>query len=398
MHTDRFDFDTLVNRDNHGSAKWSRRTDAEKAAGIVPMSVADMEFPCAPAIVAAVERAAQHAVYGYTDNDQRYLSAVSGWMKKRHGWDVPTDWIVPENGVVPAVSVAVRAFTQPGDRVLLQSPAYFPFNMMIECNGRVPLCSGLMLGADDLYHMDFDDLREKAAAPDVKLMILCSPHNPVGRIWTPEELRQVGEICRANDVIVFSDEIHFDLELYGKHTPFSQAAPEMLNHCVIATATSKTFNLAGLQLANMIIPGEATREAYRARMNADGYSNASYFGYHATIAAYTQGEPWLDAMLEYVRGNVRFFESWFAENMPAVRVLPVQGTYLVWTDWRALGIDDEALERLVRGEAMHVLDEGILFGAGGEGFMRYNLALPRAELEKALARLLKVAKAKGFAL
>lgn len=393
---ERFDFDTLLDRSNAGSAKWQRRTDAEKAANIVPMSIADMEFLCAPKLVEAVQEAARFGNYGYTDADERYYAAVAGWMERRHGWHVEREWIVPENGVVPALCVAVRAFTELGDPVLIQSPGYYPFSMAVEMNGRVPLYSPLVLGDDDLYHMDFDDLRKKASDPRVKLMILCSPHNPVGRIWTAEELRTVADICLEHGVVVVSDEIHFDLALYGKHTVFCEAAPQIRDQCIICTAPSKTFNLAGMQLSNMIIPGKALREKYVARMNADGYSNASYFGYHATIAAYNKCEPWLEALLEYLRGNVAFFGRWLAENMPMVRLLPLQGTYLAWTDWRALGMTDEELERFVRGDAMLFLDEGTMFGSGGEGFMRFNLALPRAELQKALDRLLVAAKAKGI--
>lgn len=397
MHTERYDFDTLIRRDEDGSAKWSRRTDAEKAAGIVPMSVADMEFGCAPEIVRAVQEAAAHGLYGYTDAEPRYYDAVCGWMQRRHGWQVNPEWIVPENGVVPAMCVAVRAFTEPGDAVLLQSPGYGPFTMAVEINQRVPVYSPLVLGEDGIYRMDLEDLRRKAQSPLVKMMFLCSPHNPVGRIWTPEELRAVADICRDNDVIVVSDEIHFDLELHGKHTVFTQAAPDMADRCVICTAPSKTFNLAGMQLANMVIPGKALRDAFVQRMNADGYSNASYFGYHATIAAYTEAEPWLDALLDYVRANFDFFGQWLASNLPMVKLLPVQGTYLAWTDWRALGLSPEALSAFLREDAMLVINDGTVFGEGGAGFARFNLALPRAELQKALDRLLQAAQAKGFA-
>lgn len=397
MHTDSFDFETLRDREAAASAKWVRRTDAEKAAGIVPMSVADMEFLCAPALMRAVEKAAAFGLYGYTDPDARYRKAVADWMRRRHGFQVDSDWIVPQGGVVPSVSVAVRAFTEPGDGILLCSPAYYPFEMMIEMNGRVTVRSLLVLGDDDLYRMDFDDLREKAARPDVKMMILCSPHNPVGRIWTRDELRTLAGICLENDVLLLSDEIHCDLELYGKHTVLLDAAPEIADHAVLLTAPSKTFNIAGLQAANTIIPSAALREKQDARRLADGASNVSYFGYHAAIAAYNECEPWLDALLPYLRGNFEYFGRWFEENLPQVRMLPVEGTYLAWTDWRKLGMDDPALERFVRGDAMLVLDEGTMFGPGGEGFMRFNLALPRAELERAMDRLKRAAALRGIA-
>lgn len=396
MHTERYDFDTLTDRSDFGSAKWARRTDAEKAANIVPMSIADMEFRSPPEVLAAVARAAEHGIYGYTDQDERYLQAVMGWMARRHGWEVAPEWIIPENGVVPALCVAVRAFSEPGDGVLLQSPGYYPFTMAVEMNGRLPVYSPLLLGEDGRYRMDLADLRKKAADPRVKVMFLCSPHNPVGRVWTPEELRAVAAICRETGVVLVSDEIHFDIILQGKHTVLCQAAPEIAEQCVILTAPSKTFNLAGLQLANVIIPGKAVREKYAARLLADGYSNASYFGYHATIAAYNEGEAWLEALLVYLRENFAFFGDWLAAHLPMVKLLPTEGTYLAWTDWRALGMDNPALERFVRDDAMLFLDEGTMFGAGGEGFMRFNLALPRHALQAALDRLLAAAKARGI--
>lgn len=395
MHTD-FDFTTLRDRSASGSAKWGRRNDAQKAAGAVPMSVADMEWISAPCIVDAMEKAARFGLYGYCDTDDAYRDAVVGWMQRRHGWTIQPEWILAENGVVPAVSVALRAFTAPGDSILIHSPNYYPFTMAVEGNDRVPLYSALTLGADDLYHMDLDDLRQKAADPKTTMLVLCSPHNPTGRIWTPEELRAVADICKANNVTVLSDEIHFDLELDGKHTVFCQAAPDLLEQCMILTSTSKTFNTAGLQLSNTIIPGQAMREAFQARMQADGYGNPSYFGYHMTLAAYGEGAPWVDAMLDAVRGNMAFFADWFAKHMPMVRVLPTQGTYLSWVDFRALGLDDEALSAFLQNDALIAMDEGTMFGPEGSGFIRFNLAMPQAEIQKTLERLLAAAKKRGY--
>jgi len=389
-----FDFDSFLDRGNMGSAKWSRRTAEEKAAGIVPLSVADMEFRSPPCVVAALEAAARHGGFGYTDPDGPYFEAVAGWMRGRHGWNAQNEWIVPLGGVVPGMSVAVRAFTEPGDRVLIQSPGYGPFRMAVEMNGREAACSPLALGEDGLYRMDFKGLANQAADPAVKMMFLCSPHNPVGRIWSREELAALAGICRECGVLIVSDEIHFDLEISGKHTVFAHAAPEMADQCVILTSPSKTFNVAGLQQANAIIPDGALRERFRNRLAADGYSNVPYFGYHATIAAYREGGPWLDALIRYVRENFVFLDQWLRDHLPAVRLLPAQGTYLAWTDWRGLGMNGAELIRFTRGGAMLILGEGTMFGQGGEGFMRFNLALPRAELERALDRLLKAARAR----
>lgn len=395
---DRFDFDTLHDRTAIASAKWARRTAAEKAAGVVPMSVADMEFICAPAIVDAVTKAAQFGLYGYTDADDAYREAVCGWMRRRHGWAVQPQWIVPQGGVVPAMTVAVRAYTKRGDGVLMQAPGYYPFRLAIAQNGRIPVESPLRRGADGRYRMDLDDLREKAARPDVTMMFLCNPHNPVGRVWSGDEIRAVADICRENGVLLVSDEIHGDLILGGRHLPLPVAVPEMAEHCIVLTAPSKTFNLAGLQAANAIIAGDGLRTAFADRALADGQANISYFGYHATVRAYTDPscEAWLAALLAYVRGNIAYLTDWFAQNLPAVTVVAPEGTYLVWTDWRALGLDDPALERFVRGEAMLFLGEGTMFGSGGEGYMRFNLALPRAALEKAMDGLKNAARARGF--
>jgi len=391
-HTKAFDFTTLPNRNNTGCTKWDRRTDAEKAADIVPMSIADMDLCCAPCVMEAIEAAARHGVFGYTDAEDVYFDAVMGWMERRHDWRIEREWILPENGVVPAMSVAVRTFTEPGDGVLLQSPGYPPFEMMVTLNGREAVFSPLLLRDDETYQMDFDDLREKAADPRVKLMFLCSPHNPTGRVWTEAELRMVADICRENDVFVVSDEIHSDMIMKGKHTVFAKAAPEIADRCMVFTAPSKTFNIAGLQVANTIIPGADARERFAKRMLADGVSNISYFGRQAVIAAYLQGEPWLEALLAHIRENFEFFKNWLHTNLPMLRLMPAEGTYLAWMDCRALGMTDAELERFMRGEAMLFLDEGTMFGAGGEGFMRFTLVLPRHELEKALERLLAAAR------
>ena len=397
MHTDKFDFDTLPNRNDMGCAKWDRRTPAQREANAVPLTIADMDFLCAPCVMEAVEKAARHGVYGYTDADAPYYEAVVGWMARRHDWAIEPEWVVPQNGIVPAMSVAVRVFTEPGDGVLIQTPRYGPFAMSVEMNGRVPVYTRLCLGEDGYYRMDWEDMERKAADPRVKLFMLCSPHNPSGRIWTPEELREMARICREHDIAVVSDEIHFDLELDGTHTVFLKAAPEMTSRAIVLTAPSKTFNTAGLQLSNVIIPDADIRARYRARAHADGYSNVSYFGYHATLAAYRHGDAWLDALLAYVRGNFAFLAEWLAEHLPKVRLLPAQGTYLAWTDWQAFGLSGEALQTFLREEALVAANPGAMFGEGGEGHYRLNLAVPRAALARELDRILAAAKRRGLA-
>lgn len=383
-----FCFDTVPDRNDMGCAKWNRRTEAEKAAGVIPLSVADMEFPAAPCVTEALMQLVRKCSYGYADADAPYYAAVTGWMQRRHDWVIPPEWIVIQNGVVPAISVALRAFTKPGDGVLMFTPRYEPFDVMTKINDRLPVYSELILQDDHYYAIDFDDLAKKAADPCVTMFILCSPHNPTGRIWTVDELRAIADICIANHIIMVSDEIHHDLELYAKHTVFCKAAPAMQGKCIILTAPSKTFSVAGLQLTNTVIPDEALRAKYRMRSEADGFSNPSLFGYHATVAAYSKGDTWVDEMLAYVRGNFECLDSWLHMCLPKVRLLPVQGTYLAWLDFRGLGLNDAQLLHLVRDEAMVILNHGPWFGDGGNGFMRMNLAIARTELEKAMERLL----------
>lgn len=382
-----FCFDIVPDRNDMGCAKWNRRTAAEKAAGIIPLSIADMEFQTAPCVIDALAKLVKVGSFGYADIDDTYNAAVAGWMERRHGWRIAKEWIVPQNGVVPAISVAIRAFTEPGDAVLMFTPRYSPFEHMVVVNDRIPVYSELKLRDDQYYAMDLDDFAKKAADSHAKLLIFCSPHNPTGRIWTAEELRAVAAICNDNNMLVISDEIHHDIQIYGKHSIFCEAVPEMQDHCVILTAPSKTFSIAGLQLANTIIPNEALRGRYRLQREKDGYSNPSLFGYHAMVAAYTKGDAWVDAMTQYIRSNFEMLDAWLREHLPMVRMLPVQGTYLAWLDWRALGLDDAALLKRTRGDAMVILNDGSSFGPGGSGFLRMNLALPRAELCKALDRL-----------
>lgn len=388
MHTDamteKFNFDTVPDRSDMSSAKWNRRTEAEKREGIVPFSIADMEFETAPCVKRAIRRVADSGSFGYADVDGAYFSAVAGWMQRRHGWAVEKEWIVVQNGVVPAISVAIRAFTAPGDSILMLSPRYAPFESVAIETGRVPVCSELRL-ADGRYTVDFDDFQTKAAG--AKLFLLCSPHNPTGRVWTADELRRMVRICGEHGLLIVSDEIHHDLTLKQKHRVFCDACPETRNLCLVLTTPAKTFSVAGLQLANTIIPDQELREKYLQRRNADGYGSPSLFGVHATIAAYNEGDAWLEALLDYVRGNFEFLETWLRKNIPGIKMVPAEATYLAWLDCRALALDDEALLRLFREKAGIIPNPGPWFGAGGSGFMRLNIAMPRAEMEKALHRL-----------
>lgn len=381
-----YDFDAMVDRTFTGASKWAQRSEYERAHGIVPMSVADMEFQAPPCVREAVERAARHGIYGYTDRTEAYDLAVIHWMARRHNLAVQPQDIVALNGVVPALGVAVRAFTQPGDGVIFQPPVYHPFRMTIERNGRTPMPCPLKLTGRG-YEMDFEALERAASRPRTSLMLLCSPHNPVGRVWSREELTRLEQICRANGVFVISDEIHADLVLHGPHTAFPNLSPQARANCIVCTAPSKTFNIPGLQTANIMVCNGDNRERFSRQARIDGCEGLSYFGYAATIAAYEGGEDWLEAALAYIEGNYEALKSFFQARMPQVRLLPMEGTYLAWADMRGLGMDAQALERFMRQEAHMILDEGYIFGQEGEGFERFNLALPRQELTRQLQRL-----------
>ncbi len=383
-----YDFDTPIDRNSTGALKWDRRTDDEKRLGVVPMSVADMEFSVAPCVKSAVSRAAAHGLYGYTDPEPRYFESVRRWFRARGGLSFEPDDICCLNGCVPAISAAVRAFTREGDGVIIQTPVYYPFSDMIASNGRRIVENPLIYNSDGTYSIDFDGLESAAGHEDVKLMLLCSPHNPVGRVWTEAELRKISDICERNGVMVASDEIHCDLILKGAHTPFMNVNPR----CILMTSPSKTFNIPGLQLANIIIKDPAIRSAFRARTRADGYSNIPYFAWAATIAAYDGGGEWLESLLDYLRGNFNAFRAFFETEFPEIRVTPLEGTYLAWANFRSLGLRGERLENLTRGRARLVLDEGRIFGEIADGFERFNIALPRALLFTNLARLKNVLK------
>ncbi len=390
-----YDFDTPIDRRNTGALKWDRRTPREKALGLIPMSVADMEFRTAPCVQAAVERAAAMGLYGYTDPEEHFFEAVLGWLSARHGVRETPDSLVCLYGVVPALSAAVRAFTDPGDKVIIQTPVYYPFSEAVGMNGRV-IARNPLVEEDGRYRMDYDGLEELARDPRTKLMLLCSPHNPVGRVWTAAELERTAEICLRHGVTIVSDEIHFDIVLEGRHTVFSTLSEEIRQNVIVCTSASKTFNTPGLQVCTMVIPNPTLRRRFVDQIHADGFSNISYFGYAATIAAYEGGADWVDALLGYLRGNRACFEAFMTARVPAARLTRLEGTYLQWVDFRALGLSARELERFMRGEAGLILDEGYIFGPEGEGFERFNIALPRAQLTEALERLDRALERRGI--
>ena len=391
-----FDFDTLPDRGKWGSSKWASRTEAEVAAGVVPMTYADMDLRCAPCIIRAVREAAESGVFGYTCQTAEFREALRGWMKRRHGWELEDEWVVTMPGVVPAMAIAVRAFTHENDKVLILKPGYGPFSHMTTANGRREVDLVLKPDENGRYSIDLEELRAKTADPDVTLMFMCSPHNPVGRIWTREELREVAKICAENHVLLACDEIHHDLIMPGhRFVTAAVAAPEYVDNLLVFTAPSKTFNLAGMAFSCIIIPDEKLRARFCEERGAEGLGNIPFFGIYAAAAAYREGDGWLDALMEYVKGNYELLCRGIERYAPALKVTPLEATYLAWVDVRALGMGLKELDALLR-KAFFYAQPGDCYGEGGDGWYRINLALPRAVLEKALRCALGALKENGL--
>ena len=396
-----YNFDTEIDRQCTNASKWSAiqseddpleqiKTDIFFGEDrVLPMWVADMDFACPQPVIDALVARAQHGLFGYTAiTDSFYQSAIN-WIKKRQGWEIKQEWIRTSPGVVPAINTAVRAFVTPGDKVLVQTPVYYPFFSSITDHG-AEIAGNPLLYENGRYTMDFEDLEEKTRDPRVTMAILCSPHNPVGRVWTGQELRRFGEICLANDVLVISDELHCDLLFNGAiFTPFAPLSEQFAQNSVICTAPSKTFNLAGLRASNIIIPNARLRNTFQRTLDPSGLGSLNLFGIVALEAAYTHGEEWLEQLLAYIQGNFDYLQEFIAENIPQIKVVPLEGTYLVWVDCRELGLEPKALRHLMLHEARVYLDEGYIFGPGGEGFERINIACPRSIIVEALNRIEK---------
>ena len=382
----KYDFDQLIPRRGTNSVKW----DEEPAADILPMWVADMDFRTAPCVVEALRRRVEHGVYGYATVPESYYGAVTSWFARRHGGAPGADWILPVTGVIPALSAILRALTRPGDRVLVLTPVYNHFFIAIDNSGCSAAECELTYG-DNRYTVDFDALERRAADPAVKLMLLCNPHNPAGRVWTPEELRRIGDICLRRDILVVADEIHCELVMPGfRYTPFASLSEEFARRSVTCASPSKAFNLAGMQIANIVSADANVRAGIDRAINDNEVCDVNPFGVEALMAAYDRGEEWLDRLREYLADNYRMLCGFFAEHLPQYPVLPLEGTYLVWIDCRTTGVSSEQIAARLLAEAKLMVSPGTIYGPGGEDFIRLNIACPRSLLEEGLLRLRKV--------
>ena len=380
-------FDKVVERRGTGCLKYDFVKQWGMPEDVLPLWVADMDFETSSYVVDALAERLRHGIFGYTESGEEYFEAVKGWMAWHHDWEIKRDWLVKTPGVVFALAMAVRAYTNPGDAVLIQQPVYYPFSEVVRDNGRRLISNTLYLGDDNRYHIDFEDFERKLVEEKIKLFILCSPHNPVGRVWTREELCRLGDLCVKHNVTVVSDEIHADFVFQGKHQVFANLKKEYESVSIICTAPSKTFNLAGLVMSNIFIPDAELRKRFRGQMDAAGISQLGVMGLTACEAAYSQGEEWYQAMLKYVKDNIDFISQYVKENLPGVRMVEHEGTYLVWLDFRGIGLDEKTLEHKIVHEAKLWLDSGTMFGEGGSGFQRVNAACSRKTLTEALDRI-----------
>jgi len=383
-----FDFDTVIERRGTHSLKYDFASQNGKPDDVLPLWVADMDFTSPPAVLESLSERVRHGVFGYSDAaDEGYFNALNRWYKTRFGWPLQPEWLVKTPGTVYAICAAIRALTEPGDAVLIQQPVYYPFSSSVRANDRRLIVNPLIL-ENGRYHMNLDEMERLIIDEQVRLFILCSPHNPVGRVWTREELIAVGNLCVRYGIYVVADEIHADFIYPGNvHSVFASLKPEFAELSVICTAPTKTFNLAGLQISNIFIPNEKIRRSFIREIRRTGYSQPNVMGMLACQAAYEHGESWLEELKKYLAGNLSLLRNFLINILPSVSLVEPEGTYLTWLDFRASGLSDSEIDDILLYKARLWLDAGTMFGAGGEGFQRLNIACPRSVLQEALERM-----------
>jgi cystathionine beta-lyase len=380
-----YDFNRVIERTNTACIKWDALNEVFGTTDALPMWVADMDFQSPPPVIEAIKRRAEHGIYGYTIRES-YFDSLIQWLARRHSWSVHKEWLLNVPGVLPALAFIIETFTEPGDKIVIQHPVYYPFSHLIQRNGRDIVSNPLKFDGSR-YSMDFADLEEKLSA-GAKMFILCNPHNPVGRVWSREELTRLGNICLKHNVLVVSDEIHCDLVYPGhSHRPFASIDEAFANSSLTCVSASKTFNVAGLQTATVIAPNEALRKAFEKTLNRYALGGANVFGVVAAESAYTYGEEWLEDLRQYLADNLQYVTTYIHERIPQLQVIQPEGTYLVWIDCRRLGLSRQELKDFFLHEAKVALDMGHIFGPQGEGFVRMNIACPRSTLMKALEQI-----------
>ena len=380
-------FDEVIERRNTDSLKFDFAKQRGMPEDVLPLWVADMDFKTSSIVLDKIKERVEHGIFGYTETGDNYFDALYSWLDKNHNFKIEKRWVVKTPGVVFAIASAIKAFTNEGDAVLIEQPVYYPFSGVIRDNKRRVVSNDLVLTGEK-YQIDFDDFERKIVENKVKLFVLCNPHNPVGRVWTRSELVRLIDICIKHDVIIFSDEIHADFTYEGyTHIPLINADERIKDHCIIATAPTKTFNLAGLQISNIIIPGEEIRRKFIKDVDAVGYSQANTIGIVACEAAYRYGQEWYEELKKYLKGNLDFVRDYLKTELPKIKLIEPEGTYLIWLDFRGLSLCERELEELIVKKAGLWLDSGAIFGRTGAGFQRINIATNRSVLKEALDRI-----------
>lgn len=392
----KYNFDRIIDRKGTSCLKYDFGMKRKGRTDLLPMWVADMDFALPEEILADFHKRIDHGIFGYTDPDAEYFAALDRWFSLHHGYHIQPEWVTLGCGVVFGLATGVKAFTEPGDAVLIQQPVYYPFREVIEDNGRKFINSQLHY-ENGKYTIDFADFEQKILDNQVKVFLLCSPHNPAGRVWTKEELTRLGDICLKHRVIILDDEIHCDF-VYAPHhfTSFLALDEKYRDNLVVFNSPSKTFNVAGLQPGNIIIPNKELRRRYRKANAAAGYSQGSIMGQVAVKSCYTKGDAWVKELVEYIAGNIAWVREFVKENFPKATFVEPEGTYLVWIDFSGYGLSDEELEHLVVDEAKLWLDSGKIFGPATSQFERFNMACSRATVEKAFHQLKDAMEEKGL--
>jgi cystathionine beta-lyase len=382
-----YDFNQYVERRNTYSLKYDTATLRHKPKDVLPLWVADMDFKTIPQVTEELKKVAEHGIFGYSEPSEEYYQAVASWFSRRHGWNVEPSWVTVAPSVMFAISTILQEFTQLGDGVIIQQPVYYPFSEVVHNTNRRLLTNELVL-EDGKYHIDFEDFENKVVDGHVRVFLLCSPHNPVGRVWTREELLKLGEICLKHNVLVVADEIHCDFVYEGyKHLNFANLDPRFKDITITCTSPSKTFNMASLMVSNVITSNPDYSQRFRKALDRYWYANCSVMGLVACKTAYQYGDTWLDELNAYLTGNLDYLRNYLTNNLPQVKLIEPEGTYLVWLDFRELGLSNAELEDLIVNKAKLWLDGGYIFGKVGVGFQRVNIACPRSTLQQALNQL-----------